>query len=42
MSAPITTETALREIRRSLDPTFAAEHYDEERAERYARREGLE
>ncbi len=29
------------EIHRSLDPSFDAETYDAERAERYARREGL-
>ena len=29
------------EIHRSLNPEFDAERYDEERAERYARREGL-
>lgn len=29
------------EIHRSLDPSFDAARYDEERAERYARREGL-
>jgi PPOX class probable FMN-dependent enzyme len=29
------------EILRSLDPTVDAEHYDEERAARYARREGF-
>ena len=29
------------EIHRSLNPAFDAEHYDTERAERYARREGL-
>ena len=29
------------EIHRSLNPSFDAERYDEERAERYARREGL-
>ena len=29
------------EIHRSLDPSFDAETYDAERAERYARREGF-
>ena len=29
------------EIHRSLNPAFDAEEYDKERAERYARREGL-